>query len=374
MEVLSLKMILEYAVHKGSEVIVLHFARHAEAEAALRKLDGCRWSKTLNAWYLPWSEDGFNRILKTMRRFGYVDYSGFRKPAVVEDKKSSAAQPLSSENLPHLENFKRWMQSRRYSDNTIKTYSEAVKCFLAFYATKHVKDISNQDLLDFNNDYILKNKLSASYQNQVVNGVKLFFRQIEGRKLDVEMVHRPKTAKALPNVLSKEEVKFILEAHRNIKHRTMLSLIYACGLRCGELLALRPMHIDSNRKLLIIKQAKGRKDRIAPLSIKIIQMLREYYSAYRPKEFLFEGQKAGEPYDSRSLQKVLKQAILKAGINKPVTLHWLRHSYATHLLESGTNLRYIQEILGHSSPKTTQIYTHVSSEGLQNVISPFDSL
>ena len=178
----------------------------------------------------------------------------------------------------------------------------------------------------------------------------------------------------MPNVLSKEEVKEILGVTQNMKHRTMLSLIYACGLRCGELLALKPMHIDSHRKLLIIKQAKGKKDRIAPLSIKSIQMLREYYTAYKPKEYLFEGQHAGQPYDNRSLQKVLKQSLLKAQINKPVTLHWLRHSYATHLLEAGTNLRYIQEILGHSSPKTTQIYTHVSSEGLQHIISPFDTL
>lgn len=366
---------LESASHQGSAVIAIRFARHSGAEDTLRKMQYCRWSRTLNAWCLPWSEANFQEVINCMRAFGYVDYSGFRRPVHSSDKISPIGKrPLSPENLSHLEKFKRWMQSRRYSDNTIKTYSEAVKCFLSYHAPKRVEDISNQDLLDFNNDYILKNKLSAAYQNQVVNGVKLFFGQIEGRKLDVEMVHRPKTTKTLPNVLSKEEVKFILEAHGNIKHRTMLSLIYACGLRCGELLTLRPMHIDSNRKLLIIKQAKGRKDRIAPLSVKIIQMLREYYSVYRPKEFLFEGQNAGEPYDSRSLQKVLKQAILKAGINKPVTLHWLRHSYATHLLEAGTNLRYIQEILGHSSPKTTQIYTHVSSEGLQNVISPFDSL
>ena len=154
----------------------------------------------------------------------------------------------------------------------------------------------------------------------------------------------------------------------------MLSLIYSCGLRCGELLALKPEHIDSKRGIVLIKQGKGKKDRIAPLSIKIVAILRNYYTLYKPKIYLFEGQEIGKPYDNRSLQQVLKQALVKAKISKPVTLHWLRHSYATHLLENGTDLRYIQEILGHKSSKTTEIYTHVSTKSVQKIISPFDSL
>lgn len=154
----------------------------------------------------------------------------------------------------------------------------------------------------------------------------------------------------------------------------MLSLIYSCGLRCGELLKLKPGDIDSKRGLILVKQAKGRKDRIVPLSNKILEMLRQYWMVHEPKNYLFEGQKSGEMYDVRSLQQVLKQAVNKAGIKKPVTLHWLRHSYATHLLENGTDLRYIQEILGHSRSTTTEIYTHVSTKGIQNVVSPFDNL
>lgn len=154
----------------------------------------------------------------------------------------------------------------------------------------------------------------------------------------------------------------------------MLCLIYSCGLRCGELLALKPVHIDSKRNVVLIKNAKGQKDRIVPLSPKILEMLREYYKTYQPSVFLFEGQIKGNPYDARSLQQVLKQSLKKADIQKPVTLHWLRHSYATHLLESGTDLRYIQELLGHSSSKTTEIYTHVSTKSLQQIKSPFDDL
>jgi integrase/recombinase XerD len=154
----------------------------------------------------------------------------------------------------------------------------------------------------------------------------------------------------------------------------MLSLIYSCGLRCEELLNLRPEHIDSKRGLVLIKQAKGKKDRIVPLSLKILELLREYYKTAKPINCLFEGQTKGEKYDERSLQLVLKQSLAKSNITKPATLHWLRHSFATHLLVNGTDLRYIQELLGHSRSTTTEIYTHVSNKQLQRIVSPFDTL
>jgi len=154
----------------------------------------------------------------------------------------------------------------------------------------------------------------------------------------------------------------------------MLSLIYACGLRRNELLNLKPVDVDSKRGLLIIRQAKGKKNRIAPILHTVIEMLRDYYRCYKPQLWLFEGQKVGEQYSEASLAKVLKMSCKKVKITKPVTLHWLRHSYATHLLESGTDLRYIQELLGHKSSKTTEIYTHVSTKSLQNIKSLFDDL
>ena len=281
---------------------------------------------------------------------------------------------LAADKAAKSEKFSQWLKSRRYSDNTIKTYTDALKSFLLFFNNKPIEEITNEDLITYNNDFILKNKLSASYQNQIVNAVKLFFRTVENKVMHEELIHRPKREKVLPNVLSKEEVKEILNAPKNIKHKAMLSLIYSCGLRCGEILRLKPEHVDSQRKILLIKQSKGKKDRIAPLGEKTISLLRTYYKACKPRTYLFEGQQAGMPYDERSLQKVLKQAVEKAGIRKSVSLHWLRHSYATHLLENGTDLRYIQEILGHSSSKTTEIYTHVSTKSIQNIISPFDYL
>ena len=154
----------------------------------------------------------------------------------------------------------------------------------------------------------------------------------------------------------------------------MLSLIYACGPRRSELLNLKISDVDSKRHMLIIRNSKGYKDRQMPISDKTIEMLREYYKTYKPQTWLFEGQKSGEKYSEESLAKVLKNAVNKANIRKTVTLHWLRHSYATHLLEAETDLRYIQELIGHKSSKTTKIYTHVSQKSLQKIKSPFDDL
>ncbi len=338
--------------HKGSKRIAVYFEKNAEWIARIKKIEGARWSQSLIAWHLPDTEE--NRV-----KFNLSPHS----------------QSLPSvEGMEQIEKFKQWLRSKRYSDSTLKTYSEALKSFLVFYRDKSIAEITNEDVIIYNNEFILKNNLSASYQNQIVNAIKLFFQIIRDTKMMVDKIHRPKRAKVLPNVLSKEEIKLILNAHSNSKHKMMLSLIYSCGLRRSELLNLKPADIDSQRGIVIIRQSKGKKDRIVPLSPKILDMLREYYIGFKPKTWLFEGQNKGEQYSEYSLQSVLKQALQKVGCTKPVTLHWLRHSYATHLLESGTDLRYIQELLGHNSSKTTEIYTHVSTKSIQQIKSPFDDL
>ena len=282
-------------------------------------------------------------------------------------------EPLDEFKKQAIQTFIRYLNSKRYSSNTIKVYSDSMSTFLRYFSMKDISDISNDDLIDFNNNYILKNNFSSSFQNQVVNAVKLYFSAIQHKKIDVELIHRPRREKVLPNVLSKEEIKAILDAPYNLKHRAMLAMIYSCGLRRGELLSLTKFDIDSKRMVVIIRMAKGKKDRIVPLSPKILSLLRDYYKSYSPKEFLFEGQGGGK-YSEKSLENVFKQSLFKANNKKPVTLHWLRHSYATHLLESGTDLRYIQDLLGHKSSKTTEIYTHVSTKNIQNIRSPFDDL
>ena len=343
---------IKLITHHLEPRIAVYFEKNVLILASVKSLPDARWSQTLQTWHLP-------DTLENRLHFGL---------------KSTPTRVPSMDGIHQIGRFRSWLQSKRYSVNTIKTYTEALETFLCFFKDKMVAEITNEDLIYFNNEYILKHQLSASYQNQIVNAVKLFYATVQNRKIEIEGIHRPKRSKLLPNVLSKEEVKQLLNAHVNLKHKVMLSLIYSCGLRRGELLNLKPVDIDSKRNLIFIHQAKGRKDRIAPLSPKILSMLREYYVGYKPKVWLFEGHYKGEQYSAKSLQSVLKQALFKVGIQKPVTLHWLRHSYATHLLESGTDLRYIQELLGHSSSKTTEIYTHVSTKSLQQIRSPFDDL
>ena len=337
-------------MYKGKSRISIAFGYDTKLIKQVKSIDDAQWSANLRIWHLPDIQE--NRVV-------------FGLPLKNE---------LSNVHIEKTQQYLRWMRSKRYSDNTVKTYSDALKSFLVFFSHKPIETITNGDVIAFNNDFILKHNLSASYQNQIVNAIKLFFRTIENKAIDIDIIHRPKKAYQLPNVLSKEEIKLILNAHNNIKHKTMLSLIYSCGLRRSELLHLKPADIDSKRNIVIVKQSKGKKDRIVPLSSKILMLLRNYYTVYRPKTWLFEGQLKNEQYDERSLSNILKQALEKVKITKPVSLHWLRHSYATHLLESGTDLRYIQELLGHKSSKTTEIYTHVSTKNIQQIKSPFDDL
>lgn len=375
------ELTIEHLIHRDHPRVFLRFEHNDEATALVRKHFNAKWSATQKAWHVDFTENIFEAICNLFFKYDVRVFKKNEYPAdYVAPKKQVASYVKTIANLPSEEGikkiieFERWMKSRRYSDNTIDTYSNALKIFLGYHNQKPLAEISNDDLVEFNNNYILENKLSSSYQNQVVNAVKLFFNVALLKRINPELIHRPKQPKNLPNVLSKEEIKQILSAQNNIKHKAMLSLIYSCGLRCGELLRLKLTDIDSKRGLLVIRQSKGKKDRIAPLSEKIVDILRDYYLAHKPTEFLFEGQVKGTAYDERSLQQVLKQAVQKCKITKPVSLHWLRHSYATHLLENGTDLRYIQEILGHSSSRTTEIYTHVSTRELGKIRSPFDLL
>lgn len=274
---------------------------------------------------------------------------------------------------PELLLFERYLQQRRYSSNTVSAYCEVLRTFLDFIGFKNRDEITNADIERFNCDYILVRGLSASYQNQLINALKLYFEKFHGQQLDLHLIERPRSSHKLPVILSMEEVEELLNCTLNIKHRTMLGLIYSCGLRMGELLNLRIEDIDSKRMLIHIRHAKGNKDRMLPLSPSTLDLLRTYYVHYRPKVFLFNGQ-TGQQYSRSSLQLVFRKALLRTRIGKKCTLHTLRHSYATHLLESGINLRYIQELLGHSSPKTTMIYTHVSSGAIRNIESPIEKI
>jgi len=249
-----------------------------------------------------------------------------------------------------------------------------METFLKFVAPKEASQCTSDDLVRMINDYVIPRGLSYSYQNQLISAVKKFYREVCNHTIDPGTFSRPRVRYRLPNVLSKEEVKRVLAAPMNEKHRAILSLIYGCGLRRSEVLMLELQDIDRDRMLLIVRQSKGFKDRIVPISPKLVDMIDSYLRRYRPVIYLFEGQRQGDRYSAASIEKIFRMACTKAGIRKKITLHGLRHSYATHLLEAGTDLRYIQELLGHKSSKTTEIYTHVTEKSIQKIRSPFDDL
>lgn len=363
----------EHATHRGREVILIKFVKDQEIINKLKSIRGVLWSSTLRCWYL--SKGSFNpvHLQDSLKDHAMLDYSAITIPGR-GDKTGVQSDSINPGHVKALEAYRRWLSHRRYSESTIRTYTGMIKVFLKGIGEHPVRQISNDHVVDYIYNHVVDKGYSFAYQNQMVSALKLFFRVVVNSEIEVEAIRRPRSVHRLPGVLSKEEVKRIINAPVNMKHRNMLSLIYACGLRRGELLNLKPGDIDSKRGLLIVRQSKGYKDRVIPISGKIIEMLREYYRAYRPRVWLFEGDQAGKQYSPTSLQKVLKQSAHKAGVKRPVTLHWLRHSYATHLLESGTDLRYIQELLGHKSSRTTEIYTHVTVSSIQKIRSPFDDL
>ncbi len=266
------------------------------------------------------------------------------------------------------------LRLKGYSNHTIKTYSSLFSRFLSYMSFVPPHKLSSADVRAYLEFLLATTTLSETYINQVISSLKFYFRYVCPRSdIDFRSIPRPKRHKRLPIVLSEREVADLLNSLTNLKHRAVLSLIYGSGLRVSEASKLTPTDIDSKRMLVIVRDGKGRKDRVTVLSQRVLEILRDYYRAYRPRKWLFEGE-GGRRYHERSIQNVFQHAREKAGIKKGVTVHSLRHSFATHLLENGTDLRYIQELLGHKSSKTTEIYTHVSKTALSRIKSPLDRL
>ena len=359
----------------GKDRFGLVFPYDKELTQLIRAIPGALWSRMNQCWHIAMTQANLNRVLKEAGKIAMINVEPIRKTSLRSAVNSfKVLGPLAPSDRESLLKFREYMLFRRYSPSTLKTYLLIMSTYLRF-RNPDAEEVSLEDeVIRFTNEYIIQKRLSWSYQNQFINSLRLFYREIEGKAVEVESVKRPRREHPLPNVLSQEEVSQILRVTRNLKHKCMLSMIYACGLRRGELLALKPADIDSNRELLIIRMAKGNRDRIVPLSKSLIELLRNYYRDYRPKVWLFEGARKGEQYDERSLQMVLKKSINLANIKKNVTLHWLRHSYATHLHERGVDIHMIQLLLGHKSTRTTEIYTHVSKKSIQLIRSPFDDL
>lgn len=275
--------------------------------------------------------------------------------------------------MNYLDDFRTLLSIKRYSHKTIKSYLNVLKIFLSDFPDRKPEDIKTHDIEQYINTMVLDKNISQAYQKVLVGAIKLFFNELLRKNFRLNYLYPDRSEKKLPIVLDKSEVQNLLSSIENLKHLTIISLIYSAGLRLGEVIEIKVNDIDSKRMMIKIVQGKGKKDRYVMLSEKLLLLLREYYKEYKPKVYLFEGQKA-DKYSSRSVQAIFKSALNKAKIAKQASIHTLRHSFATHLLESGTDIRVIQQLLGHSSIKTTQIYTQVSSSNIARVISPLDSL
>ena len=360
---------------KGKDRFGLCFPFDNELIRITKTIPGAIWDRERKCWHVAMTQANFPRLEKIFSNVALINMDIIKSRLTPSAPNSfqvlGALSQLDQENLNKLLLY---MKFRRYGHSTIRTYHQILATFFRFRDPDIEKVRLEDEIIRFTNEYILSRRLSYSYQNQFMNALRLFYRQIVPRALEIESVKRPRGEHRLPNVLSKEEVSRLIKVMKNLKHRAMLSLTYGCGLRRGELLNLKPIDLDSKRGLVMVRMGKGKKDRIVPLPKSLIELLRAYYKEDKPAVWLFEGRVKGRQYDERSIEMVIKKAIYLAGIKKPVTLHWLRHSYATHLHESGVDIHLIQLLLGHKSTKTTEIYTHVSTKSIQQIRSPFDDL
>ncbi len=369
------KVIIKSQIHNDEKRIIVSFDYDLNIIERIKAMPGRKWNSTKKCWHLPHDKQSYELLKKMAKEL--TDYQVVFLLSAFEEKTNlKAPQPgaLKQSHKKQMYRFRNYMIRQRYSEKTIDNYMDMFKKFFKFHCDKETYEIEPVDIERFNNEFIIKLNYSPSTQNVLVSALKLFYQSVERKELIIEEIERPRGFHYIPNILSEEEIKKLLVHTRNLKHRVMLSLIYACGLRRSEMLKIELTDINSERRLLHVRDSKGNKDRMVPLPQSLIDLLRKYYKTYRAKHWLFEGQNPGSPYSAGSIQKVFDQAKIRAGIKKNVTLHTLRHSYATHLLEKGVDLRYIQELLGHKSSKTTEIYTHVSIKSLGNIISPFDDL
>ena len=356
--------------------IGLKFYLDIVIQALVNDLPDIKWSEEFNMNYISNTSSNLDLIFTTFRGVAWINCNHFfsksafgRELEPVDVKKFENREPIIGKKFCP-EAFLRKLELKKYSGNTIKTYVSCFETFINYYSEKELQDLNENDIRQYLQKLIRENA-SHSYINQAINAIKFYYEIVLEMPNRFYAIERPRSEEKLPEVLAKEEVLNIIENTNNIKHRCIVSLLYSAGLRRSEVLKLSPGDIDSKRMVIRVRSGKGNKDRYTILSEKLLLDLRTYFKEWRPKEYLFEGPK-GDPYSAESVVKIVKEASRKAGIRKRVTPHMLRHSFATHLLESGTDLRYIQVLLGHKSTKTTEIYTHVATNIFFKIKNPLD--
>ena len=373
------RIVLSEDVHRGNAVIFMEFSRDEELIQIIRSNYKASWSATRRMWHV--SKAGFvlHVFLQLMHGKAFVDYSSLKPEIKAEIQEQNSeiqkekAKPLSdTEKLSEIVEFRRWMEQRRYGESTVKTYTDALRVFFGYFEGMAIDTITNKDLVAFNYNYIIKNKYSSSYQNQIINAIKIFYKFRFGMAMNIDDIQRPKRSKPLPKIIEKDDVRRMLAGIANLKHKVALTTIYSLGLRRSELINLKLTDIDLLRRAVVIRNSKGNKDRVLPIGLKLAEILEAYLKTIPAQVYLIEGQIKGEKYSPTSLENIFHKYLGKIKKEHNFTLHCLRHSYATHLLEAGTDLRYIQELLGHKSSRTTEIYTHVSMKNLSKIKNPID--
>lgn len=370
-----------YAHPTRTDMVCVSVPYRAAVIAHLMRMKGRHYDKGQRIWTVPKVKPVLEELISLMQQSGLTltvqatvwDNCPEKLPPQNRQQSNSYLQRVPAHRQETVQLFTDRLMLRNYSWATIKSYTLIVMQLMKAHNWQLPQEIPGRQIEKWLGKQI-QNGISASYQNTIVSAISLYLRLVAG--IDNWQLHlpRPRKEQKLPNVMSEQETLRLLSAPENLKHRCMLYLGYAAGLRVSEVVNLEIKDIDSERKVITLRAAKGKKDRQVMLSDTLLTVLRTYYKAYRPKRWLFEGENKHEPYSARSLQAVFRQAKYKAGIRKQVTFHSLRHSFATHLLEGGTDLRIIQELLGHNHINTTLRYTHVSNKVITNVQSPLDKL
>ena len=371
--------------YRNGEHIGIYFSNR-DLHSRMRPIKGIKWSRFHNCWYLPMERGSIDKlqgnfkeaVLETSALKKYLEH---RKAHMIPGKyKLTRSQaegiieaPLSSENVEAFERFKNMLVMKGYSANTLRVYTGEFLRLLRLLKEVNIKDLKKEQIHSYLLWLIRKKKYSETMVHTTVNAIKFYFEKVENREKEFFDFLRPNKPKILPDILAEEEVINIFRGIENLKHRTLLMTAYSAGLRVSELVNIKVNDIDSKRMTIHIREGKGKKDRMVTLSKVLLEILREYYIVYKPRIYLFEGSE-GRAYSSRSAQIVMAKAKRVAKIHKKGSIHYLRHSYATHLLEGGTDIRYIQELLGHRSIQTTLRYTHVSVKNIQAIQSPLNKL
>ena len=362
---------LKHLLIDDQKMIGLQFNADKVLQALVKELPNCAWSEAYHMYYIKNCRNNLNLVFNTFRGVAWINGNLFYKDTPIRNNTSvdinwyrKRVKTDSYRFVP--EAYLTKLELKRYALNTCKVYVSHFEKFINHYFHIEIDQITEQEIRAYL-QYLVQQQRSISYINQAINSIKFYYEVVLGMPNRFYSIERPFKQKQLPDVLSKQEIIAMIAHTTNIKHKCIISLLYTSGLRRSELLFLKPEDIDSKRMLIKVRQAKGNRDRYTILSQSVLEHLREYYKIYKPKEYLFEGTTSETPYSASSVLKVVTTAATKAGIARKVSPHMLRHSFATHLLEEGTDLRYIQALLGHQSSKTTEIYTHVAVKSFSGI-------